>query len=116
MRKYEAVFILNEKKVEGGSEAFADQVENLIKELGGNVSEKDNMGRRQFARPIGKQKAGFYWDFVFHLEAAKVEKLKDKYRLNEGVLRLAVFNFEEPSKKTIKAEKAKAEKAKAENA
>ena len=51
--------------------------------------------RRQFARPIRKQNAGIYWNFIVEVPPAKVGDFKEKYRLNESIFRLAVFGAEE---------------------
>ena len=93
MRTYEAVFILDPKKVEDGGEAFAKAAGELVVALGGKVQRCVSLGRRQFARPIGKHKAGIYWDLAVDLSAANVATLKDRYRLNSTVLRLEVFLF-----------------------
>ncbi len=96
MKSYEAVFILDERKLEDGESAFIEAVTAQIQSLGGSVKAKKSLGRRPFARMIKKQKAGTYWDFVFDLSPDQVYTFKDKYRLNSAVLRLVVFNYEEP--------------------
>lgn len=97
MRTYEAVFVLDPKKVEDGGEALMKDAGEQIAALGGALQRAVSMGRRQFARPIGKHKAGIYWDLVLDLPAEGVAALKDRYRLNSAVLRLEVFLFEEGS-------------------
>jgi ribosomal protein S6 len=95
LAKYEAVFILDPLKVEGNGEAFSQTIEEQFKELGGEVTRTKFFEKRIFARPIGKHKAGLYWDYVVEMPEASVALLQDKYRLNPTVLRLAVFNFVE---------------------
>ena len=95
MKTYEAVFILDPKKVEDGGEAFAKAASELVESLGGKVQRCVSLGRRQFARPIGKHKAGIYWDLAADLAAESVAAIKDRYRLNSTVLRLEIFLFEE---------------------
>jgi len=96
LKTYEAVFILDEKKFDDGGEAFSQRVGEDISKLGGSLKNRDNMGRRQFARPIGKHTAGLYWDLVLDLPADKVTAFEDLYRLNEDVLRMQVFLYVEP--------------------
>ncbi len=93
MKKYEAVFILDPRKVEGNGEAFSDTIVAQLKEMGGNVTRVKCLDKRVFARPIGKSKAGIYWDYVVELDEAAIAPLHDKYRLNATVLRMAVFYF-----------------------
>jgi small subunit ribosomal protein S6 len=97
MNKYEAVFILDPKKVEDGGDAFIAQATTRIEEqLGGKVVETSSMGRKHFARPIGKHRAGVYWDLLIDLAADQVAVLQDSYRLDSAVLRLQVFNYVAP--------------------
>lgn len=98
MKTYEAVFILDNRKIEDGGDAFARDAEKTIKGLGGTVKHRTPMGRRPFARPIGKHKAGTYWDFVFDMAPESVAEFQNRYRLNNTVLRLQVFIYEEPPK------------------
>ncbi len=98
MKAYEAVFILNGKHADDNGDAIAAEISKHIQELGGQVKEEKSLGRRQFARPIGKHRAGVYWDFVFELKPADVAPFKGKYRLDERVLRVMVIDYVEPPK------------------
>lgn len=97
LKTYESIFILDSRKLDDGGETFAKQVANLVEQLGGTVQKSVSLGRRQFARPIGRHRAGVYWDFIVDLEPEQVETLKDRYRLNNTVLRLEAFLFEKGS-------------------
>ena len=96
MKKYEAVFILDERNVEDGGKAFAEEFGKFVAEGGGTVDETLAMGRRAFAREIRKRKSGIYWDFVFTMAPAKEATLRDHYRLDERIVRLQVFHFDRP--------------------
>lgn len=93
MKKYEVVVILDPQKVEGNGDAFSESIKSEIAGLGGNLTREKFFNLRTFARPIKKHKAGLYWDYVVEAEGTFVAALKDKYRLNATVLRLAVFDF-----------------------
>ena len=95
LAKYEAVFILDPRKVEGNGEAFSAAIEEQIKALGGEITRVKCLDKRVFSHPIGKHKAGVYWDYVMEMEPSALEPLKDKYRLNQTVLRLAIFSYVE---------------------
>ena len=96
MKKYDAIFILNDRKYEDGGEAFSKKVgENIVALGGGEVSVK-NMGRKQFARPIGKRTSGLYLRFFFNLAEDKVAEFIESYRLDNTVLRTVVYNYEIP--------------------
>jgi ribosomal protein S6 len=95
LRKYEAVFIFDPQKVEGDGKAFSATIEAMFKEMGGTVERVKCLDRRTFARPIGRHTMGIYWDYVVSLPADAVAKVKDLYRLNQTVLRLVFFTYED---------------------
>ena len=80
MRKYEAVFILDPRKVEGDGEAFSDSIVENFKNNGGTVERVKNLERKTFARPIGRHTMGIYWDYVVSLPPDAVAKIKDQFR------------------------------------
>ena len=96
MKKYEAVFILDMRKVEDEGQAFSEEFEKNVQSWGGVMVENVSMGRKQFAREIKKRKAGIYWNFVFELEPAKETEIREFYKLDERVIRLMIINFDRP--------------------
>ena len=96
MKKYDAIFILNDRKYEDGGEAFSKKVEEQIAALGGGEVTVKNMGRKQFARPIGKRTSGLYLRFFLNLPEEKVAEFIDAYRLDGTILRTVVYNYEIP--------------------
>ncbi|MDD3153776.1 MAG: 30S ribosomal protein S6 [Victivallaceae bacterium] len=96
MKKYEAVFIMDIRKVDDEGDALSKEIVGLIESLGGKVTAAVPMGRRQFTYDIEKHKAGIYWDYAFELEEAKVIEIKKKYRLDERVLRNLIVIDERP--------------------
>ena len=64
MKKYEAVYILDLRKVEDEGKAFSQDFAKKIGEMGGTVNETILMGRKQFAREINRRKAGVYVNFI----------------------------------------------------
>lgn len=96
MKKYEAVFILDIRKVEDEGKAFTEEFGKNLESWGGKLLEANAMGRKQFAREIKKRKAGIYWDYVFELDPLAVIKIRNQYRLDERMIRLLIINFERP--------------------
>ncbi len=97
MKTYETIFILDNRKVEDGGETFSKKVGKFVDQLGGKVQKVVSLGRRHFARPIGKHRAGVYWDFIMDLEPGHIVALQDQYRLDSTVLRLEVLKYQEGS-------------------
>ena len=97
MKKYETVIILDEKGVGDDGASFLAEFENTLKmDLEGKVVESVNMGRRQFAREMRKRKTGIYLDVVHELKPESEKLLREKYRLDDRVLRLQTFVFDRP--------------------
>ena len=96
MKKYDAIFILNDRKYEDGGEAFSKKVEEQIVALGGGDVTVKNMGRKQFARAIGKRTSGLYLRFFLNLPEDKVSEFIESYRLDNTVFRTVVYNYEIP--------------------
>ena len=97
MKKYEAIFILDMRKVEDDGKAFAEEFGKMIQNWGGVVNETNMMGRKQFAREIKKRKAGVYLNFVFELDAEKETQIREQFRLDERVLRIMIILFDRPA-------------------
>ena len=96
MKKYEAVFILDIRKVDDEGKAFSQEFGALVESLGGKMEAATSLGRKQFTYDINKRKAGIYWDFLFELDPLKLIEVKNKYKLNEKVLRSMTLVSERP--------------------
>ncbi len=96
MKKYEAIFIIDNQKNDDGSANFIKETESLIKSLKGIVHETEDLGIRQFAHPVNKKTAGHYISIVTTLPEDKVVELKEKFRLDPNVFRVEVFSCDKP--------------------
>ena len=97
MKKYEAVFILDIRKTDDEGAAFSKEFGELIESLGGKMESVTPMGRKQFTYEIDKRRAGLYFDFVFELAAAKVKEIKEKYKLDQRILRNMIIIYDRPA-------------------
>jgi len=95
LRKYEAVFILDPRKVEGNGEAFDASIQEVLKGNNATIERVKCLGSKTFARQIKKHKVGIYWDYVLTASPDAIATLKDYYRLNQTVLRLVFFLYED---------------------
>ena len=97
MKKYETIVILDERKIKDDGKEFLARIEKLITgDLGGKIVENVVMGKKQFAREINKRKTGLYLSIVHETPADKVALIKEKYKLNETVLRVQSYNYDRP--------------------
>ena len=97
MKKYEALFILDIRKVEDEGKAFSEEIAKLVKDQGGTLGEMVPMGRRQFAREMKHRKAGIYLNCFFSMPGDKVNLIRHNYRLDERILRMMIINDERPA-------------------
>lgn len=96
MKKYEAVFILDIRKVDDEGNAFTEELAELMKNWEGTMVSSESLGRRQFAREINKRKAGIYWNYVLECSPETIKKIGDKFRLDDRVLREMIIAFDRP--------------------
>jgi small subunit ribosomal protein S6 len=98
LKKYEAVFILDIRRVDDEGQAFSQELTELMKGWNGSITESVSLGRRQFAREIKKRKAGIYWKYTFESNPEVIEQIRDKFRLDERVLREMIIAYDRPEK------------------
>ncbi|MFA6714517.1 MAG: 30S ribosomal protein S6 [Victivallales bacterium] len=96
LKKYEAIFILDIRKVDDEGAAISGEIAALIQKWGGEMVQSASLGRRQFAYEIKKRKGGIYWNYVFTAEPDKIKELQEHFRLDERVLRNMIINFDRP--------------------
>ena len=97
MNKYEAVFILDPRKVDDEGKAFSQEVAQLITSLDGTVANTEFMGRKPFMREIKKRKAGYFLNMFFSMPPAAVIEIRNKFRLDERMLRVLIVIDERPA-------------------
>lgn len=97
MKKYEAIIIFDDAKMETSGETYAKEITAFIEgTLKGKVTQSESLGRKVFTAPIKKRSAGLYWDLLLEIEPAQVLELKDQYRLDENILRMEVLIDDKP--------------------
>lgn len=98
MNTYEGLFIFPELLNDEEFEAARSHVLAEIERHGGKVMGVRKLGRREFARPLGKkQRSGVYVRAVFELDGAQVPLLRARYRLSDDVTRVQITRGDEQS-------------------
>ena len=120
MKQYDANFIFVHT---GRDEAWAKTIERMqgeIARIGGKILGTEDRGKKTFARPQQKKESGTYLTIRFELEPAKVNELRARYALIEGIFRLQILAVapitEMKLSKQAAEKKARAEAAAAEAA
>jgi small subunit ribosomal protein S6 len=86
MKPYELMVVLH-PDLEIDADTPITKIEALIKGAGGNVTKRDNSGKKRLAYPIKKQLFGIYVYFELDLEPQGVRVLDEQLRITEEVMR-----------------------------
>ena len=92
---YEGLFIFPETLDEEGLDMAVARVKEELEKLGGTLESTTRMGKKNFARPLKKQKAGYYVMLVFKLEGAQIDAFKKRLKLATDVFRAQFVLAEE---------------------
>lgn len=87
MNTYEGLFIFPETLDEEGLDQAIGRVKEELEKLGGTMESNTRMGKKPFARPLQKQKAGFYVVMMFKLDGEKMNAFKARLKLATDVFR-----------------------------
>jgi ribosomal protein S6 len=91
VNRYEAMVILPESLIEEEIEKGLNTLVAAIKKLGGTSTGKPaRMGRKTFARPMGKQTAGEYALLRFELDGQQIDLLNKEIKPVEAIFRMQI--------------------------
>lgn len=93
MRHYEMLTILNAEMEEPKEEV--EKVEEVVRNLGGEVTRTDVWGRKRLAYPIQKKTEGVYVLFNFNLEPSQTFELKRVLGLRANIYRQMIIALDE---------------------
>jgi small subunit ribosomal protein S6 len=96
LNRYEGMYIFQETMDEETLEAAIKRAGEEITRLGGTVQSATRLGKRAFAHPMDKQRAGHYVVLTFDLDGAQVGPLQARYRLVGEVFRVQIVRAVEP--------------------
>ena len=94
MRKYEGLFILKPNLSDEEYGKLTAAVVEVITKNGGKVDGKEDLGTRDLAYPIKKDKKGRYFLAYFTTEPQSITVMERVYKINESILRAVIFIHE----------------------
>lgn len=94
MKLYETMFILKPTLVEEEIKSRIDFFKEVITKNGGEIETCLDMGMRNLAYEIKKNKRGYYFVIYFKAQANLILELERNYRINEEILRFIVLKYE----------------------
>jgi len=100
LRHYETMFILKPTLTDEEKAKSVENIQNVIKENGGEVAALDKIGVRELAYPIMKFERGDYYIVYYKAPASAVLELERQMRYNEDLLRFMTVKYE--NKREIK--------------
>ena len=112
MRIYEELFIVRPDATEEETEAFVEQVKQVIVQGGGAVDKVDKWGLRKLAYRIGKRDEGFYTLVQFSSPPDVVKELERRLRVSDLVLKFLTVRIDEKLKRLEKRKKQREKRAK----
>ena len=94
MKKYDLFTIIKPNLDNDDADKVVIRIEEIVKNLGGNVIEADKMGRKKLAYEVAGFTDGFMVNQVVEVPADKVDELKRQLRLNDSIIRV-MFTMKE---------------------
>ena len=94
MNKYESIIIVNPEVDEAGLKALEDKFTGLINE-NGKVEEVKNLGKKQLAYEIKKNKEATYVQFDFEAKPELISELERIYRITDDILKFITVRKED---------------------
>lgn len=99
LKHYETMFILKPTLTEEETVAQIDGIKALFEKNGAEITATENIGTRELAYEIQKNKRGYYFVIYFKAPAAAIAEVERNYRNNEDLIRFIFIKYE--SKKEI---------------
>ncbi len=91
---YELMYVVRPTVDEQSLAAVNEKVEKFISVGGGQVTQRDDWGKRRLAYPILKFTEAFYSVLKFDLPPTAVRELERSLKLTEEILRYIVVRIE----------------------
>ncbi len=91
---YELVYIVRPTVDEQALAAVNERVDKFVAGNGGEITRRDDWGKRRLAYPISKFTEGFYSVLQLNLPPTAVRELERSLKLTEEVLRYLVVRLD----------------------
>ncbi len=91
---YELVYIVRPTVDEQALAAVNERVEKVIASTGGEITRRDDWGKRRLAYPITKFTEGFYSVLQLKLPPTAVREIERSLKLTEDILRYLVVRVD----------------------
>jgi len=88
LKTYDALFIFSSSLKDEDLDKVLERITNEITKLKGKVTDKNIIGKRDFAQLLKKNSSGKYVALRIEIEPGSVNALKARFKLIEDIFRL----------------------------
>ncbi len=101
MRKYEVGFIIKPNTDESLVRQTIDKLKKIYSDAGSNITDEFDMGTRELAYEIEKEKTGYYYFLNVEAETSTNNEFERICRISEDVMRFIVINIDDVEGSTL---------------
>lgn len=94
--RYEGLFIFPEVLDDTQLDQAIESVKMELEKLDGTLESATRLGKRMFARPMKKKKAGIYVIIMFQIDGLTIDAFKRRLKLGTNVFRTQFMKKDEP--------------------
>ena len=94
MKHYELLFVLKPTLTEEETAKNVETINGVIANNGGEIVKVDNIGMRDLAYEVQKQKRGYYTITYFKSPTSAIKEIERNLRINENVIRFITIKYE----------------------
>ena len=94
MKHYELLFVLKPTLTEEETTKNVETINGVIANNGGEIVKVDNIGMRDLAYEVQKQKRGYYTITYFKSPTSAIKEIERNLRINENVIRFITIKYE----------------------
>jgi len=94
MKHYEVLFVLKPTLTEEETAKQVEAINSVITANGGEIAAVDNIGMRDLAYEIQKNKRGYYTITYFKAPTSAIREIERNLRINENVIRFLTVKYE----------------------
>jgi small subunit ribosomal protein S6 len=95
MSKYELMFIVSPDVDEAALTSTRERVQSIVTDMGGQVEEVKDMGKRRLAYLIDNNREGYYTVTTFQSNADAVQEIERVLNINDKVMRYLTINLDQ---------------------
>jgi len=105
---YEMLYIISNKYSEDETKPVISNIEKVITDNRGNITYREDWGKKKFAYPIEHFQHGYYQLVEFDMAGEKIEKINNIFRMSNEILRHLIVYKSQKSAEEIETEKRQA--------